>query len=44
VIQDVVASLEASIPKQRPEVMLVLVKPQSPERYRTAHARWMAGP
>lgn len=43
-VQDVVASLEASIRKQHPEVVLVLVKPQSPERYRTAHARWMAGP
>jgi cation diffusion facilitator family transporter len=43
-VQDVVASLEPSIRKQHPEVVLVLVKPQSPERYRTAHARWMAGP
>jgi cation diffusion facilitator family transporter len=43
-VQDVVASLEASIRRQHPEVVLVLVKPQSPERYRKAHARWMAGP
>jgi cation diffusion facilitator family transporter len=43
-VQDVVASLEASIRKQHPEVVLVLVKPQSPERYRKAHERWMAGP
>lgn len=43
-LQDVVASLEASIRKRHPEVVLVLVKPQSPESYRKAHARWMAGP
>jgi len=43
-LQDVVASLEASIRKNHPEVVLVLVKPQSPEDYRKAHARWMAGP
>jgi cation diffusion facilitator family transporter len=43
-VQDVVASLEASIRKQHPEVVLVLVKPQSPEVYRKAHERWMAGP
>jgi cation diffusion facilitator family transporter len=42
-VQDVVASLEASIRKQHPEVVLVLVKPQSPEVYRKAHERWMAG-
>lgn len=43
-VQDVVASLEARIRKEHPEVVLVLVKPQSPERYRKAHARWMEGP
>jgi cation diffusion facilitator family transporter len=43
-LQDVVASLEASIRKRHPEVVLVLVKPQSPETYQRAHERWMAGP
>lgn len=43
-VQGVVASLEARIRKEHPEVVLVLVKPQSPEAYRTAHARWMNGP
>lgn len=43
-VQDVVASLEAAIRKRHPEVVLVLVKPQSPESYRKAHERWMAGP
>jgi len=43
-LQDVVASLEARIREEHPEVVLVLVKPQSPQAYRTAHARWMSGP
>ena len=43
-LQEVVASLEASIRKNHPEVVLVLVKPQSPEDYRKAHERWMGGP
>jgi cation diffusion facilitator family transporter len=43
-LQDVVSSLEANIRKQHPEVVLVLVKPQSPESYQKAHERWMAGP
>ncbi len=43
-VQGVVASLESRIRKEHPEVVMVLVKPQSPEAYRTAHARWMNGP
>jgi cation diffusion facilitator family transporter len=43
-LQDVVASLEERIRKEHPEVVLVLVKPQSPETYQKAHERWMAGP
>ena len=43
-LQHVVASLEARIRKEHPEVVLVLIKPQSPDDYRKAHERWMAGP
>lgn len=43
-LQDVVASLEARIRKEHPEVVLVLIKPQSPEAYEKAHERWMGGP
>jgi cation diffusion facilitator family transporter len=43
-LQDVVANLEARIREDHPEVVLVLIKPQSPEAYRKAHERWMAGP
>ena len=43
-VQRVVASLESRVRKEHPEVVMVLVKPQSPEAYRTAHARWMNGP
>lgn len=39
-VQSVVASLEARLRKEHPEIVLVLVKPQSPERHRQARARW----
>ena len=43
-VQRIVASLEARIRKEHPEIVMVLVKPQSPDAYRTAHERWMKGP
>jgi len=43
-VQRIVASLEARIRKEHPEIVMVLVKPQSPDAYRTAHERWMNGP
>lgn len=43
-VQDVVAGLEARIREEHPEAVLVLIKPQSPEAYRRAHATWMSRP
>lgn len=43
-VQDVIARLEARIRKEHPEIVMVLVKPQSPDQYREAHERWMSGP
>ncbi len=40
-VQRVVASLEASVRRQHPEVVLLLVKPQSAAAYEEARAHWM---
>ncbi len=41
-VNAVVASLEAHIRKAHPEVVLVMVKPQSPDDFRAARERWFA--
>jgi len=43
-VQGVIAQLEARIREEHPEIVMVLVKPQSPDAYRKAHQRWMNGP
>jgi cation diffusion facilitator family transporter len=43
-VQRVVKHLEGRIREKHPDVVLLLVKPQEPEVYRTAHERWIAGP
>ncbi len=40
-LQRVVANLEARIRRQHPEIVLLLVKPQSPQDYHRAHEAWM---
>jgi hypothetical protein len=41
-VNAVVASLEEHIRKAHPEVVMVMVKPQSPEDFRAARERWFA--
>jgi cation diffusion facilitator family transporter len=41
-VSEVVARLEKRIREKHPEVVLLLVKPQAPKAYKTAHAAWMA--
>jgi len=43
-VQGIVARLETRIRKEHPEIVMVLVKPQSPDLYRKARERWMNGP
>jgi len=41
-VNDVVTKLEARIRKAHPEIVMVMVKPQSPEDFRSARERWFA--
>ena len=41
-VNDVVRSLEARIRKAHPEIVMVMVKPQSPDAFRAARERWFA--
>jgi cation diffusion facilitator family transporter len=43
-LQRVVKHLEGRIREAHPDVVLLLVKPEEPGVYRTAHERWIAGP